>query len=121
MRKVRNLAYETEDAIEKFMSDVTGNSHHHRVTTFLHNVGHAIIDIKPIILLSSQLKDIKTKINNIINTDPFRCCPFDVTSGSNVEETPPEAYPIYRDDLVGIERRRGKFADLSSTMNQDML
>nr|XP_023879734.1 disease resistance protein RPM1-like [Quercus suber]POE76526.1 disease resistance protein rpm1 [Quercus suber] len=95
------------------MSDVTGNSHHHRLTTFLHNVGHSFIDTIPIFLLSSQLKDIKAKINIIKDTDAFRCCPSDVTSRFNVEEIPPEDYPISRDDhLVGIERRSGKICSL---------
>ncbi|KAK7855616.1 disease resistance protein rpm1 [Quercus suber] len=98
VQNVRNLAYKTEDAIEEFMSDVTGNSHHHRLTTFLHNVGHSVIDTIPIFHLSSQLKDIKAKINSIKDTDAFRCCPSDVTSRFNVEEIPPEDYPISRDD-----------------------
>ena len=110
VQKVRNLAIETEVAIDEFMFDVTGNSQHHRVTIFLHNVRHSF---KPISRLSSQLKDIKAKINNIKSTDPFRCCPSDVTSGSNVEKIPPENYPISREDhLVGIERFRGKICSL---------
>ncbi|KAM3743879.1 hypothetical protein ACB098_06G009000 [Castanea mollissima] len=113
VQKVRNLAYETEVAIDEFMFDVTGNSHHHRLTTFLHNARHSFTDIKRINRLSSQLKDIKAKINNIKDTDAFRCCNSAVTSSFNVEEIPPEAYPISRDDhLVGINRRIGKICSL---------
>ena len=117
VQKVRNLAIETEVAIDEFMFDVTGNSHHHRVTIFLHNVRHSF---KPISRLSSQLKDIKAKINNIKSTDPFRCCPSDVTSGSNVEKIPPENYPISRKIILwALRSAGGKFAVLFSTMNQD--
>ena len=103
IEKVRDLAYETEDAIDKYMYDVPEHIHHHQFTRFLHGVAHPVANRR----LSTAMKAIKDNIDTIKGTDAFRVCPSDVASSSNAAEIPPDTNPFSRDeDLVGIERRR---------------
>uniref|UniRef100_A0A2N9G2E8 NB-ARC domain-containing protein n=1 Tax=Fagus sylvatica TaxID=28930 RepID=A0A2N9G2E8_FAGSY len=95
---VRDLAYEIEDAIDKYMYDVPEHVHHHWFTKFLHDAAHPVAN--------HCLSSTKFLHDAIKATDAFRVCPSDVASSSMAGEIPLEAYPISLDDhLVGIERR----------------
>ena len=59
VQRVQDLAWETQDAIEEFMYDVTDHSHHHWFTKFLHGVAHSANDALALRQLSSRMADIK--------------------------------------------------------------
>jgi disease resistance protein RPM1 len=106
VEKVRNLAYETEDAIDNYMYAVPEHLHHNWCRQVLHDVAQPVKTLLPIYHLSSAMKSINTNIKNIKVADSIRVHPSDVASSSMAGEIPPEAYPISLDDhLVGIERR----------------
>ncbi|KAM3743880.1 hypothetical protein ACB098_06G009100 [Castanea mollissima] len=106
VEKVRNLAYETEDAIEEYMFQVPEHFHPNQVRKIFHNVAHPVKNFIPGIQLSSSMRDIKAKLKDINDLDTLRILSSNLPSSSVAGEIPPEAYPYSSiEPLVGIERR----------------
>ncbi|KAK4575586.1 hypothetical protein RGQ29_026519 [Quercus rubra] len=106
VEKVRNLAYETEDAIEEYMFQVPEHFHPNQVRKNFHNVAHPVKNFIPGIQLSSSMRYIKGQLKDINDLDTLRILSSNLPSSSMAGEIPPEAYPYSSiEPLVGIERR----------------
>lgn len=106
VEKVRNLAFETEDAIEEYMFQVPEHFHPNQVRKIFHNVSHPVKNFIPGIQLSSSMRDIKAKLKDINDLDTLRILRSNLPSSSMAGVIPPEASPYSSiEPLVGIKRR----------------
>ncbi|KAJ9672536.1 hypothetical protein PVL29_025945 [Vitis rotundifolia] len=101
--RVREIAYEIEDALEEFMVDVPEHFHEHRISIVLHNIVHKVMDRKALHRLSSRIDAIQAKINAVKELDSFCTSSSGVASSSRAEGVLDPAYPILNnDELVGM-------------------
>ncbi|KAJ9672545.1 hypothetical protein PVL29_025953 [Vitis rotundifolia] len=111
-KKVEEIAYMIEDALEEFLVDVPEHFHKHKFSQALHDVSHKVMDWRPFRRLSSSINDIQAKIKDIKELDSFRISFSGVASSSRAEGVPDLAYPILNnDELVGMERRTSDLLD----------
>ncbi|KAK3199623.1 hypothetical protein Dsin_023038 [Dipteronia sinensis] len=96
IQRVRDVAYEIEDVIEEYMLDVPEHFHTHRITQFLHKAAHSVTDRIAVHRLSSRVKAIIVKIENIKAMDPLRNFPAQRASSSHGGEQ--------QNELEGIEK-----------------
>ncbi|KAK7832246.1 hypothetical protein CFP56_026691 [Quercus suber] len=66
---VRDIAYETHDAITEFLHHVPQHCHGYWFTKTCHVVAHFFKDFVPLRQFSSRMKAIKRKLNNILRND----------------------------------------------------
>ena len=114
--RVREIAYEIEDALEEFMVDMPEHFHEHRISIVLHNIVHKVMDRKALHRLSSRIDAIQAKIKAVKELDSFLTSSSGVAavaSSSRAEGVLDPVYPILNnDELVGMERRTTDLFDL---------
>lgn len=69
VKQVQALAYEIEDALDKFMSNISHHFHSNIVSQKMHDVVHYRTEKKAISEFSSSIKAIESKIASIIERD----------------------------------------------------
>ncbi|KAK7812731.1 disease resistance protein rpm1 [Quercus suber] len=119
--QVREIAYETYDAITQFLHHVPQHCHGHWFTKTCHDVAHFFKDFVPLRQFSSRMKAIERKLNDILRLDAFRIGTFGATSSSSAGI---RAYSFSRNDhlLVGIEEnKKALLSHVCSEESKDMV
>ncbi|KAA8523515.1 hypothetical protein F0562_009938 [Nyssa sinensis] len=100
--QVQQVAYDIEDALEESMLHVTHRFHRHKISRRAHELVHAVTLRIPLHSMSSKVKVIKSKIENITIFDSF--CDGRTSNSTIVEKGLQESPRALDDDeMVGFE------------------
>ena len=104
-QKVRDLAFETQYAIDEYMFANPEHYHFYRLTRFGHKVWHLVTDVPSLWRLSSRMKEIRSKIETLKDINKVFNGPSQVASSpTSAGETPSYEICSFPRVPVGMEK-----------------
>ncbi|XP_039170403.1 disease resistance protein RPM1 [Eucalyptus grandis] len=106
VRQIRDFAFATEDALDEFMFHVSHHIHAHKITKFAHVVAHFFPEKLAFHELSSEIKRIRSRIQNFIEV--YQLCAGNTSSGEGGSSNGWSEDHLFHqlieeDDIVGFE------------------
>lgn len=106
VRQIRDFAFATEDALDEFMFHVSHHIHAHKITKFAHVVAHLFPEKLAFHELSSEIKRIRSRIQNFIEV--YQLCAGNTSSGEGGSSNGWSEDHLFHqlieeDDIVGFE------------------
>ncbi|XAR54725.1 hypothetical protein NMG60_11029989 [Bertholletia excelsa] len=114
MVQVRNVAYDTEDALDEFMPRF-GHNHGKGIYGFLHKIACGIKTLRARHRLASQVQSIKSRVNHIAETRKRYRENFSIAeqgSSSSSLDYRDNALLLQEAQLVGIDKPKKQLIDL---------